>query len=162
MKFKSLNGTARKAIMAAALSAFAVTAAFALSIDQTRNISKRDESQQSLHYYRLTVNFNDANIGAGVQFGALGQNTYIQSIDCHVTTAFNASTTNVLTFGYTKAFAGEIVASGTLNPASATVQHLTTAAGLGLAATSAADIGLWTKYTGTGAAAMPRTTISDL
>lgn len=155
MNLKSLfkNGTARKAVMAAALSAFAVTAAFALSVDQTRIMSKRDIGTQQLHYYRLTINFNDSGIAAAQQFGALGQNWYIHSIDCHVTTAFNASTTNVVTIGTTKTSANEVFGTSDLNEASATVQHLTSALGLGLNATSAADVTLWAKYTQSGTAA---------
>lgn len=155
MNLKSVfqNATARKAVMAAALSAFAIGGAFALNVDQTRIMSKRDESQQALHYYRLTINFNDPNISAGQAFGALGQSTYIHSIDCHVTTAFNASTTNVVTLGTTKTNANEVFGTSDLNEASATVQHLTSALGLGLNATSAADVTLWAKYAQTGTAA---------
>lgn len=135
------------------LVAFAMSGAFALQVDQTRIMSKRDESQQAMHYYRLTINYNDANISTPQAFGALGANTYIYAIDCHVTTAFNASTTNVIIMGYDKTATNQILASGSLNPASATVQHLTSAAGLGLAATSGGDITLYTKYTQTGTAA---------
>jgi hypothetical protein len=153
MKLKNYLKGWGKLIAAGLLTAFAISAAFALSVDQTRNFSKRDESQQALHYFRLTVNFNDANIGLGQQFGALGVNSYIHSIDCYVTTAFNAATTNVITFGYTKV-GGEIVASGISgNPLAVGAIHLTSAVGLGLAATSAADIPLWVKYTQTGTAA---------
>ena len=155
MKLKSLfkNGTARKTIMAGVLSAFAITAAFALQVDQTRIMSKRDIGTQQLHYYRLTINWNDQGISAAQQFGALGQNWYIHSIDCHVTTAFNASSTNVVTIGTTKTNANEVFGTGDLNEASATVQHLTSALGLGLNATSAADVTLWAKYAQTGTAA---------
>jgi hypothetical protein len=135
------------------LSALTVGAAFALSVDQTRIFSKRDLSQQELHYYRLTINWNDPNISVGQAFGALGQNWYIHSIDCHVTTAFNASTTNVVTLGTTKTNANEVFGTSDLNEASATVQHLTSALGLGLNATSAADVTLWAKYAQTGVAA---------
>lgn len=142
-----------RALAAFLLSAFAISAAFALSVDQTRIMSKRDLSLQAMHYYRLTLNYNDPNISTGQAFGALGQNWYIYAIDCHVTTTFNASTTNVVTFGTTKANANEVMGSGDLNEASATVQHLTSALGLGLNATSAADVTLYAKYAQTGTAA---------
>lgn len=155
MKLKSLfkGGTALKVLAAAALIAGGLSASFALQVDQTRIMSKRDIGTQQMHYYRLTINFNDQGIAAGQQFGALGQNWYIYAIDCHVTTLFNASTTNVITFGTTKTNANEILNSGVLAPGTATVQHLTTAIGLGLNATSAADVTLWAKYAQTGTAA---------
>jgi len=153
MKLNTLLKGWGKAIAALILTAFAVTAAFALNVDQTRIMSKRDASRQELHYYRLTINFNDPGIASGAAFGALGQNWYIHSIDCHVTTAFNASTTNVVTLGTTKTSANEVFGTGDLNEASATVQHLTSALGLGLNATSAADVTLWAKYAQTGTAA---------
>lgn len=154
MKLKTHLKGWGKAIAALVLTAFAISAAFALSVDQTRVFSKRDLQIQAMHYYRLTVNFNDANIGLGQQFGTLAANSYIQSIDCYVTTAFNAATTNVITFGYTKSSALEIVASGISgNPLAVGAIHLTSAVGLGLAATSAADIPLFVKYTQTGTAA---------
>jgi len=143
-----------RALAAFLLSAFALSAAYALQVDQTRIMSKRDIGTQQMHYYRLTINFNDQNIGAAQMFGALGQNSYIYAVDCHVTTAFNASTTNVITFGTTKASANEIVASGISgNPLATGILHLTSAAGLGLAATAAGDVTLWAKYAQTGTAA---------
>lgn len=141
----------------ALLCAFAATTAFAISIDPTRTIQTRQELTQQVSYYRLTVNFNDANIAAGVKFGRLPAQSYILSVDAHVTTVFNAGTTNVLTLGTTQAPANEIVdaatANGSINEASATVQHLTAAPGLGLAATAAGEKDLWVKYTQTGTAA---------
>jgi hypothetical protein len=153
MKLKTHLKGWGKAIAALVLTTFAITTAFALTVDQTRIMSKRDLSLQALHYYRLQINFNDQNISLGQQFGALGQNWYIHSIDCHVTTAFNASTTNVVTIGTTKTNANEVFGASDLNEASATVQHLTSALGLGLNATSAADVTLWAKYTQSGTAA---------
>ena len=153
MNVKTLLKGWGKAIAALVLTACAISAAFALNVDQTRIMSKRDIGTQQLHYYRLTINFNDPGIAAGAAFGALGQSTYIHSIDCHVTTVFNASTTNVVTLGTTKASANEVFGTGDLNEASATVQHLTSALGLGLNATSAADVTLWAKYAQTGTAA---------
>jgi hypothetical protein len=155
MKLKDYlrNHVTWKAVAAALLSLFTISATFALSVDQTRIFSKRDLGIQAMHYYRLTINYNDPNIASGLAFGALGANTYIYAVDCHVTTTFNASTTNVITLGTSKANANEISASGTLNPASGTVQHLTTAVGLGLGATSGGDVTLYTKYTQTGTAA---------
>lgn len=141
-----------RALAALVLSACAISAAFALSTDQTRIFTYRQYSNDQPWYYRLTVNFNDANIANGVAFGGLNTNDFIKAIDCHVTTAFNASTTNTVTFGTSKANANEVVASG-ITAGSTGVYHLTTAAGLGLAVTSAGTSTLYAKYAQTGTAA---------
>ena len=144
--------TLSRVIAAALLSLFAISTAFALQVDQTRIMSKRFYQDYHPTYYRVTINFNDQGIGSGQAFGALGLNTFIKAIDCHVTTAFNAGTTNVITFGTTLANANEIVASG-ITAGTPGVYHLTTAAGLGLAVTSSADVTLYAKYAQTGTAA---------
>lgn len=142
-----------RALAAFVLSAFAISAAFALSVDQTRIIPKRVYQDDHPVYYRVIINFNDKNISTAQQFAALSQNDFIKAIDCHVTTAFNASTTNVILFGTEATTTNEVVASGTITPGSTGVQHLTTAVGLGLAATSGGDVPLYAKYTQTGTAA---------
>ena len=143
-----------RALAAFVLSAFAITAAFALQVDQTRIFPARQLTEQALNYYRLTVNFNDQNIGLGQQFGTLPVSAYVYAIDCHVTTAFNASTSNAVTFGTTKANANEIVASGISGAPLATgILHLTSAAGLGLAVTAGVSAPLFVKYAQTGTAA---------
>lgn len=125
----------------------------ALLVDQTRNFPARQTPDQQLSYYRLTINFNDQNIGAGQQFGALPAGAYIFAIDAYVTTAFNAGSTNVITLGTTKASANEIVGSG-ITAGTPGVYHLTSAAGLGLAVTSGSNpIPLFAKYAQTGGAA---------
>jgi hypothetical protein len=151
MKTKLLRGLA-----AALVSVFAIGAAFALNVDQTRTMSKRIDPAGGYHptYYRVNINYNDPGISAGQAFGALGQNEFIRVIDCHVKTAFNASTTNVLTFGTTKASANEIVQSGQITASTTTSrQALTSAIGLGVNATSAGDVTLYAKYAQTGTAA---------
>jgi hypothetical protein len=141
-----------RAGVAGLISLFAIGAALALNNDQTRIYSARSFADYHPNYFRVTVNFNDPRISTAQAIGALKQNTFIKAIDCHVTTVFNASTTNVITFGTSLANANEIVAAADLNELSATVQHLTTAAGLGLTATSAADTTLYAKYAQTGTA----------
>jgi hypothetical protein len=158
MKLKSLfkSGAVRKAMVAGALSLFAISVAFALNTDQTRIFSKRDLGIQALHYYRLTINYNDPGISSGAAFGALGQNTYVNSIDCHVTTAFNASTTNTVTLGTSTAATQIVSASGanaSITAGTLGVYHLTAAPGVALNATSDADHTLYAKYAQTGTAA---------
>ena len=81
----------RSLTAAALLSLFAIGAAFALTVDQTRIMSARAYADYHPTYWRVTINFNDQNIGAGQAFGALAQGEFIRQIDCHVTTAFNAA-----------------------------------------------------------------------
>lgn len=143
--------------LAGLLAFFAAGAAFALNVDQTRNMVKRyDPDSYHPNYYRVTINYNDKNISAGQAFGALGQNEYIRNVDCHVTTAFNAGTNNFLSLG-TSTAANEIVASSGANasitPGTTGIYHLASAAGLGVAATSAADVTLYAKYSQSGTAA---------
>lgn len=128
---------------------------FALTVDQTRIFNARQPTDQQIAYYRATINFNDQNIGAAQQFGALPSGAYIMSIDAYVTTAFNAGTTNAITLGTTKANSNEIVASGISgNPLATGPLHLTSAAGLGMAVTNVATpIPLFAKYAQTGTAA---------
>lgn len=148
-----MNTKLLRALAAVLLSACAITAAFALNNDQTRIFPKRyDPANNHPSTYRVTINYNDPNIGAGQQFGSLGQNEFIKSIDCAVTTAFNAASTNTVTFGTTKANANEIVTSG-ITAGTVGNYHLTTALGLGVSATSAGDVGLFAKYAQTGPAA---------
>jgi hypothetical protein len=118
---------------------------------------------QTVQTFRKTVNFSDANISAGVKFGALPVGAYITSVRCFVTTAFNAATTNVLTIG-TTATGVDILAGGTTanincNPAATGNQPLGSAAGVGLtvaAGTATGSTGgfdLFARYTQTGTAA---------
>lgn len=153
--------------LVAALAIVAVAAlgvhfsAFALSIDPNRNVVARQFSTQQSSYYRFTVNFNDTNISSanGVHFGKLLQNSFINSVVCHVTTAFNAGTTNKFFVG-TSNNANEIIASGVSNksvtegtPGVYAVTAAASPATLGLAVTSDADHDLVAKYTQTGTAA---------
>lgn len=151
-------------VLAASLLTAATLPAAALYNDQTRKPMARQAQEQVVNYIRFTVNWNDPSIATGVFLpAALPANAYVLSMDAYVTTAFNAGTTNVLTIGATTA-ANEISASGTIVPGTTGVQHLTSAAGLGLAVTGnstyqlgggvvASYVPLYVKYTQTGTAA---------
>lgn len=134
--------------------------AMALLVDQTRIFNPRQLTEQAVNYYRITVNFNDQNIGAAQQFGQLPSNAYILAIDAYVNTAFNAGTTNAVTIGTTKANSNEIVATGINGTTSIAVGvlHLTSAAGLGTAVSMGGTwlnlpMPLFVKYAQTGTAA---------
>ena len=174
--FNQLHKLATVAAFASALIFAPLMSAFAYTVDPqvyagTKLIPSRNcEFGFLVCYVRVTINFNDANIKNGVWFATLPKNAYILSVDSDVTTAFNAATTNVLTFGVTKASANELVADGasaTANISNNTttiatgILHLTTAAGLGTLITgnttyqTGVDGGvpLYAKYTQTGTAA---------
>lgn len=152
---RALAGIVACTLVALGAVSFAIGPASALLVDQTRIFNPRQTPDQQISYYRITVNFNDQNIGAAQQFGALPAGAYIYAIDAYVTTAFNAATTNVITLGTTKASSNEILASGISgNPLATGVLHLTSAVGLGMAVTNiATPIPLFVKYAQTGTAA---------
>jgi hypothetical protein len=150
---RALAGGLMALLVALNIAVLSLGPAVALTVDQTRIFNPRQPTDQQLAYYRLTINFNDQNIGSGQQFGALPPGAYIFAIDAYVTTAFNAGTTNVITIGTSKSSANEIVASG-ITAGTPGVYHLNSAAGLGLAVTNVAtNIPLYAKYAQTGTAA---------
>lgn len=130
----------------------------------------RQATTQQVNYIRKTVNYNDANIGSAYLFGAIPLNSFILSVDVEVITAFNAATTNVLTFGTTLTNSNELFNSTDLASANTTgefsatrgkgrslTQTATAAqAGQGGGAsivTAEGGIGLFAKYAQTGTAA---------
>jgi hypothetical protein len=148
--------------ISAAMAAF-IFAPLAFALTTPASFPPRTIPLQVTQTFRKTVNFNDANISAGVKFGALPQGVYITGIRCFVTTAFNAGTTNVLTMG-TTATGVDILAGGTTantncNPASTGNQPLDSAAGVGMTVTAGTPTGstggfdLFARYTQTGTAA---------
>lgn len=92
---------------------------------------------QNVCTLRATVNFSDGSIGSGIWAFTLPQSAYVLSIDADVTTAFNAGATNNITIGAT-ATGTDFLPSTSVS--SAGIQHLTSAAGLGAAATGNASL----------------------
>lgn len=110
--------------------------------------------QQSVKYFRKLVNWNDANIATGVKFGRLPANAFLIRATCQIITAFNAVTTNVLTFGITAASANEITGAADINEATLnTLQSCLAAGATGLQLTTATEVDLYAKYAQTGTAA---------
>lgn len=150
------------AATSAAMAAF-IFAPLAFALTSPPSFPARQLPLQVTHTFRKTVNFSDANIGAGVKFGAMPQGAYITGIRCFVTTAFNAGTTNVLTLGTTATgvdlLAGGTTANVNCNPASTGNQPLDSAAGIGLTVMAGSPTGsnggfdLFARYTQTGTAA---------
>lgn len=159
MFLNRIKAAALSVLLALAFGLALVAPSHALVTDPTKIQTARNCSQtQNVCYMRVTVNFNDPRIGSGVWFDTIPKNAYVLAIDAHVTTAFNAGTNNNLSIGATAAGTDFLAATSV---ASTGVQHLTSAAGLGLAATSNTslqtaingDVPMYIKYAQTGTAA---------
>lgn len=116
----------------------------------------RDDAAYRLSpkYFRKIVNFNDANIATGVKFGRLPSNAFLLRATCQVIVAFNAATTNVLTFGTTAANANELSGTADINEATLnTLQSCLASGATGMQLTTGVENDVYVKYTQTGAAA---------
>ena len=96
------------------------------------------------------VAYDDSGIAAGtLEFNArLPANAFVLRTTVDITTAFAATTTNVLTVGTVSGTANDIVASGDVDETSATSQLVT---GPGVI-NATAEEQLFVKFTGAGAA----------
>lgn len=125
----------------------------------------RGGQNQDVRYFRKVVNYNDANIGsttAPPKFGRLPPGAFITRVQVEVSTAFNATSTNVLTVGTSAANANEIVAAADLNEGAIGITEVTRAYGTTLtggpgiganAPAQTSEVDLYVKYTQTGTAA---------
>ncbi len=111
--------------------------------------SPRVHHQQLVHYFRKTVNFNDAGIASGVLMGTLPAGAQIVDAVVNVETAFNAATTNVLTAGTNSTSFDNIVGASDVSEGSAGAARATA----GLALEFTADTDVYAKYTQSGTAA---------
>lgn len=135
-----------------AVLALAYGGAEALNFDQSKTPVQRRFSEQQTHFYRWTMNWNDPAITTGQKFAAMARGTFIDSIKCHVTQAFNG-TTPQMTIGTTLGGVDILAATGagaSIDLTSATYQNATAAAGLGLAVTNSADVIIYTKFVSAG------------
>ena len=122
---------------------------------------------QQVNTVRRRVRFSDAALAVAQQFGTLPVGSFINFVHVQIVTGFNAATTNVLTFGTTQASANELVAAADVDETAIGFADVTRGKGMGLtqvasiASTQAGQsvdttqggVGLWAKYTQTGAAA---------
>lgn len=131
----------RNFVRAALLAAFAfagVAPSYALFTDPAvingqKIIPERTcERTQSVCYLRVTINWNDNSISNGVWAFTLPANAYILTVDADVTTAFNATSSNTIQIGATASGADFLAATSITSTG---IQHLTSAAGLGVAVT---------------------------
>lgn len=98
---------------------------------------------------RQGIPYDNVALAAGtLKIGKLPANCLITRTIVNITTAFAATTTNVLTVGTVSGTANTIVTAGDVNE---TVAALTSVAGVGTLSTSAA-LNVFAKFTGAGAA----------
>lgn len=106
--------------------------------------------QRVVHTLYKEVAFDTAAIGVGVPFeAAIPAGAFIIEASVHVTEAFDAGTTNVLTVGTNSAAFTDIVVAADVDESSATVQRID---GPGVLSDSA-DLTPFVKFTETGTAA---------
>ena len=140
---------------ALALTVFACGVAFALNPPANYVFPARQNATQQTNYYRVLVNYNDPWVASPgyATFGTLPLKAFVTNITCEVVTAFNASTTNVLTLGTTTT-ATNLVDAATSNMSitegTAGVYAMTASTGLGRGLTASAAVPLYVKYTYTG------------
>lgn len=101
-----------------------------------------------------TVNYDSSapgqTLSAGtLEIGRLPKNAFVLSRTVHVTTAFAATTTNVLTFGTVSGTANDIVTAGDVNETVTGVNHLATPLGV---LNSTQELTVYGKFTGAGTA----------
>ena len=112
----------------------------------------RQDPRQVSNTLKKTVNYNDAGISSGVAFdNSLPLAAFILKVVVEIVTAFNATTTNVLTVGTNSTTYNDIVNAADTNEGAIGVTEVTRALGRSLAAT--ADKVVYAKYTQSGTAA---------
>ena len=121
-------------------------------VTNTPGSSARQNSTQQVHYLRFAVNYNDSGIANGVGKQWLPKGAVITGTSVYVGAAFNAATTNVLTVGTNVSAYDNIVATGDVNEANATLTQNIVPSGAALGPL-AADAQVFVKYVQTGAAA---------
>lgn len=112
----------------------------------------RQTQFQQAHYFRKLVNWNDANIGTGVYIGTLPAGAVLIGSHVHVTTAFNAATTNSLTVG-SQSTLTEVVNAAASVAGTAGVKLNIAPNAAPFLVDLAADTDIYVAYTQTGTAA---------
>jgi len=118
----------------------------------TPGSTARQLNQQQVHYLRIAVTYNDANIANGVGKQWLPAGAIIIGTDVHIDSVFNAATTNVLTVGTNATSYDNIVAAADVNEGATGLTQNVKPTGTALGALTA-DAQVFVKYTQTGTAA---------
>lgn len=110
----------------------------------------RELHTQQVHYIYKSVTYSDSGISDGtLEFPAsLPPNAFIIQTNVHVTTAFAATTTNVLTVGTVSGTATDIVSAGDVDETSAIMNIVK---GVGVLSASG-EKKIYVKFTGAGTA----------
>jgi hypothetical protein len=112
----------------------------------------RTDPRQVVNTLKATVNYSDANISTGYSLrNSLPAAAFITGVFVEIVTAFNAASTNVLTFGTNSSSYNDLVAAADVNEAVTGVYIVTR--GLGRSIAASADKPVFAKYTQTGGAA---------
>jgi hypothetical protein len=112
----------------------------------------RRQGQQIVNIIKKTVNYSDAGISTGIAMAeSLPVGAFITGAYVEVVTAFNASSTNVLTVGTNSTSYNDIVNAADVTEGTTGVYVATRGWGRALAAT--AEKPIYVKYTQTGTAA---------
>jgi hypothetical protein len=111
----------------------------------------RNDGSQNIHFIGRDIVFNTVGIGTAdtVKVGRIPAGSRLMPVQVHVTAAFNAATTNVLTVGTSSGSNTDIVAAAevTEGVTGATI------VGTGVALAFTSDTDIYVKYTQTGTAA---------
>jgi len=111
----------------------------------------RNDGSQNVHFLGKDITYATVGIGTAdtVKVGRVPAGSRLMPTQVHITTAFNAATTNVLTVGQNASANTDIVAAGELNEGATGA----TIVGTGCALTFASDTDIYVRYTQTGTAA---------
>lgn len=111
----------------------------------------RQDPRQVVNTLKLTINWNDAGVAAGVPFdNSLPQGAFIQDVLVEIVVPFNGTTPS-LTIGTVSTAYNNIVAAADVDETAAAVTRVTRGLGRGLSA--AGDVAVYGKLALTAASA---------
>lgn len=117
----------------------------------TAGSAARTFHTQQVHYLRKAVAYNTAGIGTSVKIGTLPSGAKVVNAVVHVSTVFNAATTNVLTAGTNSTAFDNIVGAGDVTEG--TLGGYSAAILTAGALTLTSDTDVYARYTQSGTAA---------
>jgi hypothetical protein len=118
----------------------------------TAGTSARSLRSPVVHSITYQLAYNTTGASSGVQIGTLPAGALIIGWNAHITTLFNAGTTNPITIG-TTATGNEIAASGSITSGTAGAYSSANVNAAGARGILAADTPIYTAYIPTGTAA---------
>src|SRR5215472_16561144 len=137
------------AITYGVLPAVAIGSMLALTVPPAYAARNSGEQQQHFFRYRMTI-ANLTALTAGIKIGRLPSRAYLNTIQLHVVTSFNAVTTATIKLGTTQGGA-DILAATDIKTAGASAVAVPFA-GSGLAVTGSGEVDVWAQFAQTGGA----------